>query len=109
MNAWDAIVADAERAVWPPHELDDPVKPFELVGLYLGRAGMLWALRRLGSAVDVPIDVSLVRDNPSLLVGETGVLFVTREDDARLQQLIDANAESAFLDLLWGSPGSMLA
>jgi hypothetical protein len=109
MNAWDAIVADAERAVWEAHELDAPVEPFEQVGLYLGRAGMLWALRRLGSTIEVPIDMSLVRGNPSLLAGETGVLLVTRADDARLQELIDANAESAFLDLLWGSPGTMLA
>ena len=48
---------------------------------------MLWALRRLGSSFDVPIDVSLVRGNASLLVGETGVLLVTRGDDARLQEL----------------------
>src|SRR4051794_18311556 len=109
MNAWDAIVADAERAVWPAHELDAPVEPFEHVGLYLGRAGMLWALRQLGSTIDVPIDVSLVRDNPSLLVGETGVLLVTRDDDARLQELIAANADDPRRELLWGSPGTMLA
>jgi len=108
-----AIVADAEAAfdgrVWPVHELDDEVLPFEQVGLYLGNAGMLWALRRLGSNLDVPIETDLVRDNPSLLVGETGVLLVTRDDDARLQELIDANAESAWNELLWGAPGTMIA
>jgi hypothetical protein len=57
----------------------------------------------------VTIDTSLVRGNPSLLVGETGVLLVTREDDARLQDLIDANAEDPAWDTLWGSPGTMIA
>jgi hypothetical protein len=104
-----AIVADAERGMWPPHELDAPVEPFEQVGLYLGAAGMLWALRRLGSTFEVRIDTSPVRGNPSLLVGETGVLLVTREDDARLSELIDANAEDPAWETLWGSPGTMIA
>ena len=104
-----AIVADAERGEWPAHELDDEVLPFEQVGLYLGAAGMNWALRRLGSSFELPVDVELVRDNASLLVGETGVLLVTREDDARLQALIDANAESPAWELLWGSTGTLIA
>lgn len=108
-----AIVADAEAAfdgaLWPPHELDDEVLPFEQVGIYLGNAGMLWALRRLGSTLEVPIAVELVRDDDGLLVGEAGVLLVTRDDDARLQELIHANAEDPANDLLWGSPGTLLA
>ena len=108
-----AIVADAEAAfdgtVWPPHALDDEVNPDEQVGIYLGNAGMLWALRRLGSTLAVPIAIDLVRDDPSLLVGETGVLLVTRADDARLQELIDANAENPTWEMLWGSPGTMIA
>ncbi len=108
-----AIVADAEAAfdgeVWPPHALDDEVKPDEQVGIYLGNAGMLWALRRLGSRLDVPIATALVRGDPSLLVGETGVLLVTRADDARLQELVDGNAENPTWELLWGSPGTMIA
>jgi hypothetical protein len=107
------IVADAEAAFdgtgWAAHELDAPVRDFEHVGLYLGSAGMVWALRRLGSTLDFPIDVSLVDGNASLLAGETGVLLVTRDDDARLQQLIDANAEDPAWEILWGSPGTMLA
>lgn len=104
-----AIVADAERGEWVPHDLDAPVEPFEQVGLYLGAAGMLWALQRLGSSFELDIDVSLVDGNPSLLAGETGVLLVTRSDDARLQELIDANAESAWNEVLWGAPGTMIA
>src|SRR5581483_8764171 len=107
------IVAEAEAAfdgaAWPEHELDDEVLPFEHVGLYLGNAGMHWGLRRLGSTLDVPLDVELVRGNPSLLVGEAGVLLVTRADDTRLQELIDANAESGWNEILWGAPGTMIA
>ena len=109
----EKIVADAEAAFdgrqWPAHPLDDEVKPEEHVGLYLGNAGMLWALRRLGSELDVPLEVELVRGNPSLLVGETGVLLVTRVDDARLQRLVDANAETNWNELLWGAPGTIIA
>jgi hypothetical protein len=109
----DEIVADAETAFdgvqWPAHPLDDEVKPEEHVGLYLGNAGMLWALRRLGSTLEVPLDRSLVAGDPGLLAGESGVLLVTREDDARLQELIDANAENPTWELLWGSPGTMIA
>jgi hypothetical protein len=108
-----AIVADAEAAfdgrVWPPHELDDEVTPEDQVGVYLGNAGMLWALRKLGSTLDVPVDREVLRDDPALLVGETGVLLVTRDDDTRLQSLIDANAENPTWELLWGSPGTMIA
>jgi hypothetical protein len=108
-----SIVEDAEAAfdgrVWPAHPLDDEVKPEEHVGLYLGNAGMLWALRRLGSDLAVPLDADLVRGNPSLLAGETGVLLVTRTDDARLQELVDANAETAWNEILWGAPGTMIA
>jgi hypothetical protein len=112
-DAIAAIVADAEAAFagvqWPAHPLDDEVTPEEHVGLYLGNAGMLWALRRLGSALDVPLDRSLLDGRPGLLAGEAGVLLVTREDDARLQELIDANAENPTWELLWGSPGTMIA
>jgi hypothetical protein len=96
-----AIVADAEAALegatWP-------------VTLYLGSAGMIWALRRLGSTLVVPPpDGELVREEPGLLVGESGILLVTRSDDARLQAVIDANAENPAWELLWGSPGTILA
>lgn len=108
-----SIVADAEAAFdgtqWPAHPLDDEVTPQDHVGLYLGNAGMLWALRRLGSSLEVPVDTSLLHDLPGLLAGESGVLLVTRGDDARLQELIDANAENPTWEVLWGSPGTMIA
>ena len=107
------IVADAERAFdgteWPAHPLDDEVLPREHVPLYLGNAGMLWALRRLGSSLEPPLAVERLEDHPGLFDGEAGVLLVTRGDDARLQTLIDANAENPTWDVLWGSPGTMIA
>ena len=64
-SAWDAeiarralaeIVADAERAqtdgLWPGHPLDDVREDEHFASLYLGSAGMIWALARLGSSLD---------------------------------------------------------
>ena len=63
-EAWDegraaaaiaAIVDDAERAfdghgLWPIHERDvDGDEGRALSGLYLGAAGVIWALHELGS------------------------------------------------------------
>ncbi len=69
---------------------------------------MVWALRYLGA----PVDVELGHDDlaePGLLVGGAGVLAVTRADDARLQELVDANERNPTWELLWGSTGSILA
>jgi hypothetical protein len=50
-------------------------------------------------------------DEPSasLLAGDSGVLLVTRADDARLQELVDANERNPTWELLWGSPGTIVA
>jgi hypothetical protein len=107
-----AIVTDAEGAFdgtrWPAHPLDDEVKPFEVPTLYLGVAGMLWALRRLGSSLDAELVARA--DGPSgLFIGEPGVLLLTRADDARLQRLIAENAQNEVHDLIWGAPGTLVA
>lgn len=107
----EEIVADAERAFdgrhWPAHELDDEVTEQEQAWLYLGAAGMAWALGRLGSHLDVPLEA--VSGSPSLLAGDTGVLLVSRADDARLQELVDENERNPTWELLWGSPGTIVA
>jgi len=117
------IVADAEAAldgcVWPPHALDDEVTPVEETTLYLGAAGMIWALRRLGSslALDELAAAGLERyraspnleEPASLFAGETGLLLLTRSDDARLRDLVAANDRNPSWELLWGSPGTILA
>jgi hypothetical protein len=128
-----AIVEDAERGVgddfWPNHPLDDDEEPPLLGGLttiYLGAAGMLWALHRLGSTLALAslAERAAVRyrerpdfgeDVPSLLMGESGILLVAalvsgsdryRE---RLRERIAENDRNPTWELMWGSPGTMLA
>jgi hypothetical protein len=118
-----AIVAAAEEAldgcVWPAHPLDDEVTPVEQTTLYLGAAGMIWALRRLDSTLDLDelaaAALDRYRETPnldepaSLFAGETGLLLLTRSDDERLRELIAGNERNPSWELLWGSPGTILA
>ena len=124
------IVADAEAAVdddtWPIHPLDDGD---DLVGrqttLYLGAAGMAWALGRLGTRLDAAAIAARALDDyrrapdfgeavPALLTGESGILLAlealapepARAD--RLHELVLANAENETNELMWGAPGTML-
>ena len=117
------VVADAEAAldgcVWPIHPLDDEVSPAEQTALYLGSAGMLWALRSLGSSLDVSTVAAAALERyrehagederESLFAGEPGLLLLTRSDDARLAALIDSNEFNPIWELLYGSAGSILA
>lgn len=127
-----AIVADAEASLddggWPNHPLDDEDGDLRdgLTTVYLGSAGMIWALHRLGSSLDLAAlaDDALRRYRerpdfgdavPSLLTGETGILLVARvvgaagADDERLRALVVENERNPTWELLWGSPGTMLA
>jgi hypothetical protein len=130
-DALDEIVADAEAAlhgcVWPGHPSDEAVGE-AFVSLYLGTAGMVWALWQLGSRLDLA-DVAgraLLRYReapdfgeeahlPSLWMGETGLLLVAARvgapaaDMARLPELVRANRLHPTRELMWGSPGTMLA
>jgi hypothetical protein len=119
----EEIVAEAEAALdaekWPAHPADDPVVPNETFTLYLGAAGIIWALRRLGSSLDLDaLAADALRgyretpnaDEPaSLLVGESGLLALTRSDDERLAELVAANERNPTWEVLWGSPGTILA
>ena len=102
-SGWDAdaahraierIVADAERSLsgwaWPGHPLDDLGAEESLTTIYLGSAGVIWALARLGSAcdLDAALEAALGRYRatpdfeqdgahpPSLWMGETGLPVV---------------------------------
>jgi hypothetical protein len=129
-DAIAAIVADAEVACdgvsWPVHPKDvEPGDPAVWTTLYLGSAGMCWALASLGTELDVAdvLDRAIERwreqpdagDVPALLMGESGLLLVARmlgastADDDRLRKCIHANRENPTWELLWGSPGTMLA
>ncbi len=125
-----AIVADAEAAeqdaAWPGHPLDDVPADSRLTSLYLGAAGIIWALAALGSSLDAPaaIEAALCRcragpdfdsSHPSsLLIGEAGVLVVADRlaarvaDHDRLRELVRENREHPTWELMWGSPGTIL-
>jgi len=124
------IVADAEAAFdgerWPFHpadEVDDSPNT-----IYLGVAGMSWALDELGSSGwgDAVLD-ALDRYRrepdmgqewayaPSYLGGECGIALVgyLLTGDAgladRLHELVLANLEDEWNEMLWGAAGSLLA
>ena len=136
------VVADAEGAYvsgghWPLHPLDagddDDAHAGVSHGVYLGAAGVLWALdhlERAGAAVS-SLDLGEAAADlhggylrrchapqepmPSLWVGESGTLLVAETiaagtvDTDALLAVIRANAHNAALDVLWGAPGTMLA
>jgi hypothetical protein len=131
-DAIEAIVSDAETAgshgCWPGHPRDDLTDADCYYSLYLGGAGMIWALWKLGSSFDASAAVGEAieryRDSPgadeavhppSLLMGETGLLVVAAKvgssaaDPARLDQLVRQNRDHPTWELMWGSPGTMLA
>ena len=140
-DAIAAIVADAgaafdPTALWPPHEWDAREKPLPLSGLYVGAAGVIWALDELQrrghseSSLDlagaVVRAVELERATPdfsadehyrpgALMSGETGALLVafrlTRHpalaDD--VHALVRGNVDNPTDDISWGAPGTLLA
>jgi hypothetical protein len=121
------IVADAEAAAadgfWPAHPLDaEAGDPGPWTTLYLGSAGMVWALHALGgAAAELTNALARFREQPdpgtetaSLHFGEAGILLVAHvvgspaADDERLRRLIVENERNPTWELLWGSPGTML-
>ena len=122
-DAIASIVADAEAAldgcVWPAHPLDDEISAADQMALYVGTGGMIWALRRLGSSLDLDaLAVAALERYPeeagpdeplSLFGGEPGLLVLTRSDDERLRALVRANERSPAWEVLYGSPGTILA
>ena len=128
-----AIVAEAESAgadgVWPNHPIDDDGGDLDegMTTLYLGAAGMIWALHQLGSSLDLagPAGDALRRYRerpdwgewlPGLWFGEAGVLFVATVvgglDDAgreRIRALAVENERNPTWELMWGSSGTALA
>jgi len=112
--------------LWPAHPLDGEVTPEESLTVYLGGAGMVWALDRLARAgVHAPErDWAVVAAElaaragalpPSLLLGRSGILLVSwllhpAPETADLLTLeIAANVGNETNELLWGSPGTMFA
>ena len=126
------IVTEADLAEddggWPGHPLDDLGEAERLCSLYLGGAGVIWALWRLGSSFDcrAAVAAALTRYRaspdfegmahpPSLWMGETGLLVVAAlvgspaADLDRLRDLVAENRQHRTWELMWGSPGTILA
>jgi Lanthionine synthetase C-like protein len=127
-----AIVADAQAAVhdcvWPTHPSDEDLAGSPPTSLYLGSAGMIWGLDQLGCSIDLAgmVERALARYQAepdfgalahaaSLWMGETGIRLVALSlgtsagDRDRLRQLIRDNREHETWELMWGSPGTLMA
>ena len=135
-DADDAFDADG---LWPAEEWDSWQTPLPLTNLYTGAAGVVWALdalRRRGvaeSRIDLPAAGRRVlerwREVPglmagerlpaaaeaALLTGESGVLLVAwrvAPDEAVADALlarVRENIGNEAMELMWGSPGTLLA
>jgi hypothetical protein len=131
------IAADCETSFdspyWPVHPRDDDgTGPYTT--LYEGPSGVIYALDLLAGRglVDTTRDyvppleqlVEVYRSRPefgewnhppSLLSGETGILLAlyrlapSSQIAGRIAELVAANVDDRHHELLWGSPGTMLA
>jgi lantibiotic modifying enzyme len=143
-DAIRAIVADADAAydaetLWPAHEWDGWQAALPLRNLYVGAAGVAWALdtlRRRGHAETAldPAEVArraldAFRHEPdfiageslpaqkqsSLFCGESGPLIVawllapSDELAHELLELVRQNIGNEANELMWGVPGTLLA
>jgi Lanthionine synthetase C-like protein len=141
-DAIAAIVADAgaafdPEALWPAHDWDGWRAPLPMKNLYVGAAGVIWAVDELcrRSYAETSLDLAgaalrtleLERAEPdfmagethshptALLRGETGPLLVAFRlapdralaDD--LHALVRANVTNPTDDIMWGAPGTLLA
>jgi hypothetical protein len=133
--AISAIVADTENAFadgWQTHPRDsegpdDDIRRFRTI--YLGGAGVIQALdalQRRGLAelrrdyvpyLELPYEPDWPDDDyeRSLWMGETGIRLVLQrlapssENADRLEALIRGNIQDEHCEVMWGSPGTMLA
>jgi hypothetical protein len=132
-----AIARDADAASragewWPVHPLDaEPGDPEIWHGVYMGAAGMLWALDHLARAGlheprhDYPrlagevLESYLSRPEfdgpePSLWIGEGGITLVawllapTPALADRLAEIVSVEPANETFELMWGSPGLLL-
>jgi hypothetical protein len=146
-TAWDAgvagaalraIVADIERhrlpaGHWPMHPLDEGDEPTtDFKSLYIGSAGVLWALWTLQreGAVALGLDAAagIAQAHaayragpdtgavvPSYLLGEVGLLLLrwrltgSAEAADQLYASIESNIPNPTNEALWAAPGTMVA
>jgi len=133
----DAEATYSPETYWPTHpkDLEPGEDPAQLsTSLYFGAAGAIWALRYLGAtgavrpAGEQTYDLALLRernrswllsqgsrDFGSYLMGDLTIDLMAWADDpsaelaARLATLIEQNIDHPARELMWGSPGSLLA
>lgn len=123
----DRIVRETRESLepgrfWPRSEHDELGRASDRDrGLWIGAAGVLWALDHLGHTVGehgVYAGYLAEPDHPGsigLMNGETGALLVswkldpTPEKEARLHELVSMNRASPDNELFDGVPGTMLA
>ena len=139
-----AVVADADAAfgaesLWPANDWDSWRTPTPLKSLYVGAAGVIWALDHLRSRgyaepqtdlaaaaeetlaewrrePDLMAEIELPSTKESgLLSGETGILLVafglTRDAELAddLYERVRENEQSEAEDVMWGTPGTLVA
>ncbi len=127
------------RDLWPSGEWESWQNALPLKSLYVGASGVVWALHALRSRgrADGRLDLAnaiartheawqnepdLMRDTElpttaeaALLTGESGILMTawliepTQERADRLHDRIRENADNEAIEIMWGSPGTMLA
>jgi hypothetical protein len=130
--------AFAAETLWPAHEWDAWQAATPLKNLYVGAAGVLWALDRLREqgVAESRLDLAAAaeatlaawrrepdfmrgeelpaRKESALLTGETGILLVTWRltGDAtlvdELHALVQANVDNEADDVMWGTPGTLV-
>src|SRR5437867_6213053 len=132
-----SIAADAESAFddgWPTHPrdfLEDADASTRFRTVYLGGAGVVDALHRLARrslvelrrdyipylerSLEAPSDFPDEDAERSLWMGQTGIRLVlqraapSQANLERLSELIAANERDERCELMWGSPGTILA
>lgn len=139
-----AIVEDADAAygaesLWPANDWDAWRTPTPLKSLYVGAAGVLWALDelRVRGLAEPRTDLAAAAEetlaewrrepgvmaeielpstaDAALLTGEAGILMVawrlTRSAELAddLYARVRENEESEAEDLMWGTPGTLVA
>jgi hypothetical protein len=107
---------------WPRHPLDEYGSASDCdKGLWIGAAGVLWALDRLDAGIgEAGVYDAFLSDpefpgSTGLMMGEVGVVLVswrlapTAGKEQRLFELVEGNMRNASHELFNGAPGAMLA
>jgi hypothetical protein len=131
----DCLGAFTPEGLWPAHPLDEPRTPASRYSmLYMGAGGIIWSLLwlvRFGLAPDLTAHVvatipGLVDRNratgltdeggtASYLMGDSGLLLLhwkmerAPEIADRLFEVVHGNLHHPATEMLWGSPGTMVA